>query len=257
MHAQIGVVVLNWNRMDLLRTTIYSLIYTSKIPLQIVVVDNNSSDGSQHWLKLFQANNPGQIELILLPDNLGGEAINLGVERLGQDLILVSENDIEFLPGWHEPMTAAFQAFDKLGQLSPFSPFPRKDIGEVWREKPTTGEDSYSEGKIYYASGNVTTSCMLRGELAREIQWRSRTDNTTGSNFRFPKDGHYSRAVKKKGYSVAWSGDYRVINWGHNINIWKTDPKYYVTNYEAKSNIGKEGMDAMLQESDFKLDDPG
>lgn len=125
----ISTVVLNWNRSDLLKRTIESYLDTVSIPYEIIIVDNASRDDSRDVIDSFTATNTN-ISSVLLDENRGGEALNAGLELATGDLLHLSENDLEYLPGWSERVRDYFEVFDDLGQLSPFSPVPEDN--EVW-----------------------------------------------------------------------------------------------------------------------------
>ncbi len=95
---------------------------------------------------------------ILLDHNLGGEALNLGLERSQGLLLHISENDIDYLPGWDRAIVEAFQAFPELGQLSVFGPVPTDD--EAWDVKPCSMR--HRAGHIVYVTDhNVGTSSVI------------------------------------------------------------------------------------------------
>lgn len=252
----LAIIILNWNRFELLKTTFYSLLYNTDYPIQkIIIVDNNSSDGSVVWLNFIKKKYPKLVEVIFNNKNMGGEAINQAYQRVNADLIFISENDIEFLPRWYTPMINAFKSFPDLGQLSPFSPFPQTKLGEAWDKKPYLNISNYGKYKLYETveMGNVTTTCMVRRHIVENIKWHNREDNTTGNVFNFPDDGRYSLDIKKLGYRVAWSGDYNVINWGHNIYTWLKDENYYRENYKAKTWFGINGVNQRLNRFGYKF----
>ena len=80
MH-DIGIIIVNWNTCDLLRTCLDTVVASrGQFSKRVVVVDNASSDGSA----LMVAQHFPQVELIASPDNLGYPAgNNLGLRRLG------------------------------------------------------------------------------------------------------------------------------------------------------------------------------
>jgi len=70
---RVAVVIPNWNCLDDLRDCIASLRAQTGVELEIMVVDNGSSDGSIQWMQREH------IPHIPLPRNLGfAPAVNLG-----------------------------------------------------------------------------------------------------------------------------------------------------------------------------------
>lgn len=250
---KISIIVLNWNRQYLLRSTVYSILATTRLPYELIIVDNNSSDGSKEWIKLFSKNHKS-VKIILLKENIGGEAINLAFKECTGKFIYISENDIEYLPNWDKNLVLPFYLFNDLGQLSPFAPSPQRDIGEIWIDKPYIEERKYDNTKIYLTRGNIGSSQMLRKKIIDQgVKWYNREDNSSDSGFKFPDDGKFSTDIIAKGYKVAWSGKYRAINWGHNVNTWKLDLKYFNENYASKSTLKLEGVEKRLNAEGYKL----
>jgi Glycosyltransferases, probably involved in cell wall biogenesis len=82
-------------------------------------IDNGSTDDSRKIIKELNDKYKNKInEIILLDKNIGGEAINLGLAKAKGKLLHISENDIEYLPGWFKKVVKLFQTFNELGQLS-------------------------------------------------------------------------------------------------------------------------------------------
>lgn len=78
--VEVGVVIVNYNVKDLLAQCLRSLQASlTGIPSHIIVVDNNSTDGSVEYLReLFP-----EVEFYALQENLGfGRANNIGFQRL-------------------------------------------------------------------------------------------------------------------------------------------------------------------------------
>ena len=91
-----------------------------------MVVDNASRDGSREVIERCRAE-IGSLKTIFLDENLGGEAINLALERVTGDLIHITENDQVFLDGWSQHVRDCFSAFAGLGQLSLHAAVPTDD----------------------------------------------------------------------------------------------------------------------------------
>lgn len=236
-------VVLNWNRSDLLRITIESYIKTVEIPYELIIVDNGSTDDSVHVINELVNKYKDEISrVILLEKNIGGEAINIGLSRARGYLLHISENDLEYLPHWSSKVLKLFKVFDRLGQLSLFSPVPSDE--EVWEVHPIK-EVLYKEGEIIYeAAGNVGTSSVIRREV-----WDKgvRIHTIVTKNFLFPDDERLSQDIKKLGYIVAWSPYYLVRNLGHSYQEMIRRIDYYIKNYESKEWLRVHGLKKRLE----------
>ena len=234
----ISTVILNWNREDLLRVTVESYLKTVDVPYQLIIVDNGSTDGSREVIEELKRKYGNKIDkVILLEKNIGGEAINIGLSEAKGKLLHLSENDIEYLPGWSTKVVRLFNVFGELGQLSLFSPVPTDN--EVWEVHPIK-RVLYRDGEIIYeALGNVGTTSVIR----REIWDRGvRVHTLRTKYFLFPDDGRLSRDITSLGYIVAWAPYYLVRNIGHSYDEMLRRFEYYRRNYSSKGWVGYEGF---------------
>jgi hypothetical protein len=205
----------------------------------MIIVDNHSSTECTKWIELV-AGNHHSIHAIFLDKNKGGQAINLGLERVKGNFVLISENDLEYLPNWDLNMLAPFYYFPELGQLSPFSPYPMTEMGEVWSEKPFSV--LCAEGiELKVATQNIGTSCLIRKEIIDSGVRIGNLQSKDGEVI-FPADAKFSTDIKQLGYTVAWSNQYQVLNWGHIKDSWETSNDYYQDNWMAKASSNIDGL---------------
>lgn len=95
--AAVTAIVPHWNRPDLLRQLLQSLVGQSRPLEEILVVDNGSQDDSGTVAEAFGAT------LIRLHWNAGfARAVNLGIERSSADWLLIVNNDVELEARWLE-----------------------------------------------------------------------------------------------------------------------------------------------------------
>src|SRR5687767_9846779 len=102
----------------LISTTVESYLAVTTLPYELTIVDNGSTDGSRDVIQEICRRQP-TVKAVLLDGNLGGEAINFGFESPRGRYLHVSENDLEYLPGWDADLMEKFRLFPELGQLSP------------------------------------------------------------------------------------------------------------------------------------------
>jgi GT2 family glycosyltransferase len=101
----VSVIVVNWNRRELLRLCLQSLASQTLIPLEVIVVDNGSTDGSA---EMIEQQFP-QVQLIQNTRNLGFcAANNQGIAAARGELIALLNNDAEADPKWLEALAAVF-----------------------------------------------------------------------------------------------------------------------------------------------------
>jgi GT2 family glycosyltransferase len=103
----ISVVVVNWNRKDLLHACLSSLNKQTDVEFETIVVDNGSTDGSADW-----AERAFGVRVIRNPVNRGFcAANNQGIAAARGEFIALLNNDAEAEPGWlaalHRACTSA------------------------------------------------------------------------------------------------------------------------------------------------------
>lgn len=115
------MVVVNWNRRDLLRSCLQSL--TRQLlnqPFEVVLVDNGSDDGSAEMALREFSNHPAfELRLIRNPDNRGFcAANNQGFAASNSKLIALLNNDAEAEPQWLASLVGAFEKQHDVGMAA-------------------------------------------------------------------------------------------------------------------------------------------
>ena len=106
----ISVVVVNWNRRDLLRKCFLSLCRQTVAGFEVILVDNGSGDGSAEMAEQEFGNGVNfQLQMLRNGENRGFcEANNQGIALAKGELIALLNNDAEAEPGWLEGLASAF-----------------------------------------------------------------------------------------------------------------------------------------------------
>ena len=117
---RISVVVLTFNNLELTKLCIDSVLQQSDYPnLELIVVDNHSSDGTPDYLRELRARRP-DVKIFLNKSNLGFAAgNNVGLQGATGDYLVMLNNDTVVTPGWALSMLRHFQSSPKLGLLGP------------------------------------------------------------------------------------------------------------------------------------------
>jgi GT2 family glycosyltransferase len=117
----ISVIVVNWNRRDLLKACLQSLRRQQvKQPFEVVVVDNGSNDGSPDMVLNEWGNNP-LVPIVLLrnPENRGFcAANNQGFAASDTEFVALLNNDAEAEPGWLQALASAFESRPDVGMAA-------------------------------------------------------------------------------------------------------------------------------------------
>ncbi|HEV6966858.1 MULTISPECIES: glycosyltransferase [Roseateles] len=116
MPAHIAVIICTWNRVDVLAETLTSLAQVrapAGVPVDVLVVDNNSRDTTQDHLKARQADWPlGRLHALFEPRQGKQFALNRGIayaKELGCTLIAFTDDDVFFPADWLEAVLAAME----------------------------------------------------------------------------------------------------------------------------------------------------
>ncbi|MCE5310117.1 MAG: glycosyltransferase family 2 protein [Acidobacteriales bacterium] len=118
--SDISVVVLNWNRKDLLRSCLESLERQRGVHFEVIVVDNGSRDGSAEMVEEVFIR-PGRLRLRLIRNsvNLGFcAANNQGIAEARGGFIALLNNDAEADPEWLTTLRGAFDERPRVGMAA-------------------------------------------------------------------------------------------------------------------------------------------
>ena len=103
----LSVVIVTWNGREMLGDCLRSLEAQADRDVEVVVVDNGSSDGTVAWLR---ARHP-TVRCIEAGENLGFAAgANRGIEATSGDWVATLNNDAVARPGWVAALRAAARA---------------------------------------------------------------------------------------------------------------------------------------------------
>lgn len=117
---QISVVVVTYNNIDLTRACLASLESSSPLePLEIIVVDNASSDGTPAMLQAWQTQGPWR-KLALNAENRGfAAANNQGLSLCTGDYLCLLNNDTYTTSGWASTLKRFLQRHRDVGLAGP------------------------------------------------------------------------------------------------------------------------------------------
>jgi len=144
--AELSIVIVNWNGGELLRRCIESILRAPpRLPYEIVVVDNASSDGSVRWLRSSDlADRLAGVALHVIEnaDNVGfARANNQAIARTQGPLVCLLNPDAEVLPGALDTLVATLRAGADIGACGPRLLNTDGSLQpSVWRNPPTPWE---------------------------------------------------------------------------------------------------------------------
>lgn len=111
-----SVIVLNWNGRELLAACLEALRRQTLAGLEVIVVDNGSTDGSAAMLR----ERFGDLaEVIELEENTGfAQGNNIGMAAARGRYVLLLNNDAEPEPGWARELVRAADADERIGMCA-------------------------------------------------------------------------------------------------------------------------------------------
>lgn len=114
------MIVVNWNRKDLLRQCLKSLMQQDLEVVEIIVVDNGSTDGSLAVLEQeFGSGAKFPLRVIKNGENRGFcAANNQGIAVACGEFVALLNNDAEAQPGWIEELRKGFDRGADVGMVA-------------------------------------------------------------------------------------------------------------------------------------------
>lgn len=162
-QPHVSIIIPNWNGIRHLPTCLDSLLRQTYPDLEIIVVDNASTDGSQAFLREHHPH----VRLIVLPENRGFTgACNTGLEAATGEIMILLNNDTEVEPDWVAQVVAVFDCHSEAGAVaSKMLLFDRRDTlhtaGDYYRVDGLPGNRGVwqPDGDEYNAEGYVFSAC--------------------------------------------------------------------------------------------------
>jgi GT2 family glycosyltransferase len=115
MPSRVSVVIANWNGRHHLEACLAALDEQTRLPDEVIVVDNGSTDGSVAWL----AQRYPAVTVIANAHNRGfAAANNQGLQAARGDYLALLNNDTRPEPGWLTALLVAVEAEPSVGMAA-------------------------------------------------------------------------------------------------------------------------------------------
>lgn len=120
---KVSVLIPHSNRRDLLERALACLRTQTLPPLEVLVVDNGSTDGSQEVARAAGA------QVLQLPANLGfAAAVNRGLQAVSGERVALLNNDVEVAPDWIETLARALEQEGAWFAIGKLLDYRRRDL---------------------------------------------------------------------------------------------------------------------------------
>ncbi len=114
--SKVSIIVLNWNGKKFLKNCLNSLQKLNYNSVEIIVVDNNSTDGSAEFVK----KNYPKVIFVENKENYGfAKGNNIGYEKTKGEYVLILNNDTVVTPDFLNPLIETFKKDSRIGCLQP------------------------------------------------------------------------------------------------------------------------------------------
>ena len=213
----VSAIVVNWNGKEYLSKCLFSLGKISYKNLEVIVVDQSSTDGSQSLVKTKFP----KVKLIENKENtgyVGGN--NLGVSSAKGKYVFILNNDIEVEKDFLEPLIKTFEDNPKLGVVQP------KAINLREKGKLDGGGSFFTVTGFLYHKGYMDKASKpeynmrypvysVKGAymMTRRVLW-NRLGGLDPDFFIYFEESDYCGRVWLSGHTVEYLPESVVHHWG-------------------------------------------
>lgn len=206
----VSVIIVTYNNLPLTRECLKSIETHTHYPnLEIIVVDNASSDETQEFLKSWSEEGPGR-KIILNDNNLGfAAANNQGLDiATGQYLTLLN-NDTYVTPGWIRTLKNHLKRDKSIGLIGPVT----NNIGNEARiDINFNSMDDMLQTSAQYTRRHIGQTISLRTAAFFCVMMPRKVYDEVGPldemfGQGFFEDDDYCRRVEQKGLRIVCAED--------------------------------------------------
>ncbi|AOZ93247.1 glycosyltransferase [Paenibacillus crassostreae] len=238
-----SIIILTYNKLEFTLDCIQSIRdFTESGTYEIIVVDNNSTDGTREWLS-----EQNDIITVFNNENVGfPKGCNQGMEIASGDTILLLNNDVIVTEYWLENMLLGLYSSDEVGAVGPVSnECPYYQSIEV---NYKTIDDMQNFAKQFNAHNpskweqrlKLIAFCMLiKREVVNQIGFLD--EIFTPGNF---EDDDYSFRIMQAGYKLLLCKDTFVHHHGHATFDENTSEFHQIMQNSARVFKEKWGFDS-------------
>ncbi len=216
----VGIVILNWNRLELTQKCLKSVAKQTYDNYQVYLIDNGSRDGSVEWLQAQT-----ELNTVYNPKNVGfARAINQGISTaLESDCqyVVALNNDAEISADWLSKLVSYMEKHPKAGfaQGASMQADSKKlfDSSGIYLERgfiPNQRALGSSEPKLDMPIiGPNAAGAIYRADMLRAVRHSSK-EYFDGRFFAYVEDVDFNLRCTMRGYECGYVPDAKLFHIG-------------------------------------------
>jgi GT2 family glycosyltransferase len=216
---RVSILVVTYNNLALTRLCLASLQRAAGVvPLEVIVVDNASGDGTPAWLEATAARALLPMTVVANAHNAGfAAANNQAAARARGDILVFLNNDCVVVPGWLETLIAHLDRDPSLGLVGPVTNSGGNAEAQLGtRYADLDGMRRFADDYTRAHAGELIDVAML--PLFCAAMSRARFAAVGGLDERYGlglfEDDDLAMAVRRAGFRVALARDVFVHHYG-------------------------------------------
>ncbi|MFW6113941.1 MAG: glycosyltransferase family 2 protein [Actinomycetota bacterium] len=164
-RPKVSAVIPNWNRKNDLREALEAIKAQTYPIEEMIVVDNNSSDGTR---EMIEEEFP-EVNFIQSPHNIVIQALNIGAKTARGDIILHQDNDGVLEPEGVEKMIKVFASDPSIAVVHCENLY--YDNGEVYDPLHWFTSEEHASDRVFDVPSFHGNGAMIRRDVLEEIDY--------------------------------------------------------------------------------------
>ena len=228
------ICLITYNRLSYTKRTLRALWNTIEVPYYLVIVDNNSNDGTQDYLGNLVERNRADHVILNTENYYPGKATNIGwakgIDEYPEATHLMRlDNDMQLDKGWDYMAESYFKAIPELGQLG-------LDHEAIEHPKAVLRELRINGKTLNPWPGCVGGPNIIRRKIwdmglrYPELRWDD------GRKTPMQEDSAFGKAIQAKGYLSGHMTENLARTFANKTN-WSDYPSYYKKTMEERGYL--------------------